>query len=340
MATENTARAFWVRAPGEGELREAALPALGRDEVRVRTRFSAVSRGTETLVFRGEVPESLHAEMRAPFQEGAFPAPVKYGYINVGTVEAVGADADPALLGRNVFCLYPHQDAYQVPAKSVRVLPDALPAGRAVLAANLETAVNGVWDAEVSLGDRVLVVGAGVVGLLAAWLCARMPGTEVIVVDPNEARASQAQQLGAVWHPDVSAASAGSASAGRPFDVAIHASGNPAGLAAALPALGDEATLVELSWYGTRSVQLALGEHFHPRRLRLISSQVGQLPPSKRPRWSYDRRFETVARLLEDAALDALITDESPFERLPQVMAELATPGAALHTLCHRITYP
>lgn len=335
MATENTARAFWVRAPGEGELREAVLPALGRDEVRVRTRFSAVSRGTETLVFRAEVPPSLHAEMRAPFQEGAFPAPVKYGYINVGTVEALGTDTDPALLGRHVFTLYPHQDVYQVPATSVRVLPDALPAGRAVLAANLETAVNGVWDAEVSVGDRVLVVGAGVVGLLVAWLCARMPGTEIVVVDPNEARARQAEQLGAVWHPDVSAAASGGA-----FDVAIHASGNPAGLAAALPALGDEATLVELSWYGTRSVPLALGEHFHPRRLRLVSSQVGQLPPAKRPRWGYDRRFETVARLLEDPALDALITDESPFERLPEVMAELATPGAAPHTLCHRITYP
>ena len=164
-----TARAYWLREPGSGEIRSADLPDPGPGEVLVRTLVSGVSRGTEALVFRGGVPESQYAAMRAPFQEGDFPGPVKYGYLNVGLVEAGPHD----LVGRTVFCLYPHQTAYVVPAEAVTVVPDDVPARRAVLAGAVETAVNALWDARPLLGDRVAVVGAGMVGLLRRPGCSR-----------------------------------------------------------------------------------------------------------------------------------------------------------------------
>ncbi|KAA6183853.1 dehydrogenase [Thiohalocapsa marina] len=343
MSGSTTARAYWLCRPGHGELRQEPLPPLAPGQARVRTLYSAISRGTETLIHRGEVPPSLYADMRAPFQQGAFPGPLKYGYMTVGVVEALGDDpaGDPAndlpgpRLNQPVFCLHPHQDRFQVPWQALHPVPTEVPAARAVLAANLETAVNAVWDAGVSVGDRVLVVGGGVVGLLAGWLCARMPGTRVVLVDPQDARAGVAAALGMQWQPRIQPADHP-----PPFDIAIHASGRPEGLAGALPLLGDEGRLVDLSWYGTRPVELPLGAHFHPRRLRLIASQVGQLPPDRRPRWSHTRRLRLALALLADPVLDRLITDESAFASLPAVLAELATPGAAPDTLCHRIRYP
>lgn len=327
MMSENTARAFWVREPGIGELRDAPLPAPGAGEVQVRALWSAVSRGTESLVFRGEVPESLYDEMRAPFQEGRFPGPVKYGYMNVGVVEA--APDAPDLVGRFVFCLYPHQDHYVVPVTAVVPIPAGVPAARAVLAANVETALNGVWDGGVGPGDRVVVVGGGVVGLLAARIASRIPAAEVVVVDPSPARERVAERLGLTWLAEPPASS--------DADVVIHASGSQAGARAALACAGVEATVVELSWFGTRDVALPLGEAFHPRRLVLRSSQVGRIPPERAPRWTYRRRMEAVMRLLEDSSLDALFTDESEFDDLPDTMPRLA--DGAGDVLCHRIRY-
>ena len=177
--TASSAQACWLVEPGRAELRTETLPEPTADQVRVRTLHSGISRGTETLVFRGEVPASEFERMRAPFQAGDFPGPVKYGYSSVGIVEAGPA----ALLGRAVFCLFPHQTRYVVPADAVHVLPDGVPPARAVLAANLETAVNALWDAAPRVGDRIAVVGGGVVGLLVAWLAGRMPGCAVQVVD-------------------------------------------------------------------------------------------------------------------------------------------------------------
>jgi threonine dehydrogenase-like Zn-dependent dehydrogenase len=320
-----TARQFWIRSPCVGEIVSTPIAPRQGSEVLVRALYSGVSRGTEALVFRGEVPPSQYEAMRAPFQEGRFPAPVKYGYSSVGEV----IEGPDALVGRAVFCLHPHQDVYRVPAAAVTPLPDGLPPARAVLAANMETALNGVWDARPGPGDRVVVVGAGVVGMMAAWLCSRLPVTDVLVYDVDRRRADPAKALGLSFtHEDPSGADA---------DLVIHASGQKAGLRSALAAAGMEATVLELSWYGTHTVTLPLGEAFHSRRLTLKSSQVGRLPPERVARWDHRRRMEKALELLLDPALDALISGESPFEDLPRVMSELSQDGTG--ALCHRIRY-
>lgn len=318
------ARAFWVVAPGRGELKSEALPEPGAGEALVRTLYSGISRGTEALVWRGKVPKSEHARMRAPFQAGEFPAPVKYGYCNVGVVE----HGPPELEGRHVFCLYPHQTRYVVPAEALYALPAGVPPSRAVLAANLETAVNVVWDAAPRLGDRVAVVGAGTVGCLVAWLAARA-GSEVELVDVDERKGAAAHALGVPFRtPDA---------ARRDADVVVHTSGSAAGLATALELAGFEATVTEASWYGADLPAVPLGAAFHSRRLVLKSSQVGSVAAAQRARWSTARRMELVLQLLEHAELDALITGESPFDELPAVLERLATaPG---YTLTHRIVY-
>ena len=320
-----TGRAFWICEPGRGEIREVTIAPPGEEEVRVRTLWTGISRGTESLVFSGRVPPSQYRAMRCPFQEGDFPAPVKYGYAAVGIVE----HGPPALAGRTVFCLYPHQDVFVVPAARVRPLPPGLPAARAVLAANMETALNGVWDAAIGPGDRVAVVGAGVIGLLVGWLAAGIPGTDVVVIDPNPARAEVTARLGGSY--------AERPPAGVEFDVVVHASGQASGLATALAIAGFEATVLELSWYGDRPVPAPLGEDFHAKRLILRSSQVGSVAAGRRARWSHARRLDKALSLLADDRLDALISDESDFPRLPEVMAGLA--DGSLPALCHRIRY-
>lgn len=326
MPAPPTARSFWIREPGHGEILCAGLAPRQAGEVLVRALYSGISRGTEALVFRGAVPPSQHAAMRAPFQAGEFPGPVKYGYASVGIVEE---GPDP-LRGRAVFCLHPHQDRYCVPAEAVLPVPAGVPAGRAVLAANMETAVNVAWDARPAAGDEIVVIGGGVVGLLTAVLCRDLPGARVTVVDPDRSRARVAAALGLPYRPDPP----DSATA----DLIVHASGHPDGLRAALGAAGREATVVEASWFGAAEVALPLGEAFHSRRLTLRSSQVGQVPPDRAPRWSHRRRLALALSLLADDRLDVLISGESPFDELPRVMVALA--GDVPGTLCHRIRYP
>ncbi|MFI9645324.1 NAD(P)-binding protein [Streptomyces sp. NPDC052040] len=320
-----TARAFWLRSPGQGEVRRTELPEPGDGEVLVRALYSGVSRGTETLVFRGGVPESQHAAMRAPFQEGDFPAPVKYGYLSVGRVEHGPAD----LAGRTVFCLYPHQSRYVVPASAVTVVPDSVPAGRAVLAGTVETAVNAVWDAGPQIGDRIAVVGGGMVGCSVAALLARHPGVRVQLVDADPGRAGTARALG------VDFALPGDALGD--CDLVVHASASEAGLLTSLELLAPEGTVVELSWYGDRRVTLPLGEAFHSRRLTLRSSQVGTVSPRARHGRGYAERMALALELLADPAFDALITGESDFEDLPGLLPRLA--DGELKGLCHRIRY-
>ena len=324
----HVARQFWIEAPGRGKIVQAELAARQEHEVLVRTIYSGISRGTESLVFKGNVPPSQYEAMRAPFQEGEFPAPVKYGYASVGRVEE-GPGGPGDLSGRTVFCLYPHQDLYCVPALAVTPLPDGVPEGRAVLAANMETAVNVVWDARPAAGDRIVVFGAGVVGLLVAWLCRQTAGTDVAIVDVNPGREAAARALGVPFLAEPP--KSGDA------DVVVHASGRPEGLASALAAAGVEATIVEASWYGCQLVPLPLGEAFHSRRLTIRSSQVGRLPAHRTPRWTPARRMKLALDLLRDPRLDALITGESEFDRLPEVLAALSRDPAA--ALCHRIRY-
>ena len=332
-----TARQFWIRAPGHGEIVTSSLGPGEPDHVLVRALYSGISRGTESLVFRGEVPPSQHEVMRAPFQEGDFPGPVKYGYSSVGEVleasegseSSEGTRSSGSLVGRQVFCLHPHQDLYSVPIRAVRVLPDGVPPERAVLGANMETALNAVWDAGPSVGDRIVVIGGGVVGLLVAWLCRQIPAARVILVDVDPSREDVARGLGLEF--------ADAAPAEADADFVFHASGSPEGLEAALSVAGVEAKVVELSWYGTRSVTLPLGEAFHSRRLTLRSSQVGRIPVDRAPRWDHARRLGVALELLRDERLDLLISGESDFETLPEVLGRLAEDGRGI--LCHRIRY-
>ena len=325
MHDEGEARAFWVAAPGRGEIRSEPLAAPSDGDVVVQALFSGISRGTEALVFNGQVPRSEWSRMRAPFQAGDFPGPVKYGYAMVGRVES----GPPALRDHYVFVLHPHQTRFVVPASAVYSLPAEVPPARAVLAANLETALNGIWDARPHVGDRIAVVGGGTVGCLAAWLASRIGGCEVQLVDVNPRRAAIARALGVRF--------AEPAAAHADADVVIHVSGAPAGLEVALRLAGDEATITELSWYGDQPVAASLGGAFHARRLTIRSSQVGRIATTQRARWDHLRRMQLALSLLREPALDALITSQDDFERLPEVMARLAqAPG---DTLCHRIRY-
>jgi NADPH:quinone reductase-like Zn-dependent oxidoreductase len=313
------AQAFWLDAPGRGEIRSISLPEPGSGDVVVRALRSGVSRGTETLAFRGAVPP------RAPFQEGEFPGPVKYGYLSVGAVEEGPAE----LRGRTVFCLYPHQTAYVVPAGAVTVVPDGVPLSRAVLAGTVETAVNALWDAAPMVGDRVAVVGAGMVGCCVARLLARFPAVEVTLVDVDASRAEVAAAL------EVGFARPEDAVGG--CDLVVHTSATSAGLQRSLELLAPEATVLDLSWYGGEEVRLSLGGAFHSGRLGLRASQVGTVSPARSGRRTTGDRLALALELLRDDAFDALLSGESPFEELPAVMARLA--AGDLPALCHTITY-
>ncbi len=323
------ARAFWLRGPGVGEIRPVAVPEPGPDEVLVRALRSGISRGTETLVYDGRVPASQYATMRAPFQEGELPGPVKYGYLSVGVVERGPA----GLRDRLVFCLHPHQTSYVVPASAVTPVPDGVSPARAVLAGTVETAVNALWDAGPLIGDRVAVVGAGMVGCCVARLLARMPEVEVSLVDVDPTRREVARSLGAGFASPEAAADEWHGSC----DLVVHTSATSAGLQLSLDLLVEEGSVLDLSWYGDAETRVSLGAAFHSRRLTLRSSQVGAVARSRRGRRTPAARLGLALELLRDPAFDVLLTGESGFEELPDVMARLA--DGRLRALCHSVTY-
>jgi hypothetical protein len=323
---EETAQALWYVAAGRAEIRPEAVAAPAPGEVRLRALHGALSRGTERLVFSARVPESEFDRMRAPHMAGVFPFPVKYGYATVGRVEHGPAE----LVGRAVFSLYPHQTVFTLPADAVIPLPPGVPPARAVLAANMETALNAIWDAAPGPADRIAVVGAGVVGALMAWLCGGFPGAQVTLVDIDPAREKLAAALGVGF--------ASTDAAPRDCDLVVHASGNPFGLATALGLAGNEATVLEMSWYGAGEVAAPLGAAFHSRRLKLVSSQVGQVAPSHRPRWTHRRRLAAALDLLADARLDALLAPAVAFADLPARLPKILAPDSGV--LCQLIDYP
>jgi NADPH:quinone reductase-like Zn-dependent oxidoreductase len=312
---ETPAHALWYVGPMQAELRAEPV-AAAPDAVMVRTLWSGISRGTERLVASGRVPPQEHVRMRAPLQAGDFPFPVKYGYCAVGTVE----HGPGPLAGRTVFVLHPHQDRFPAPSAMANVVPAGVPARRAILAANVETALNAVWDSGAGPGDRIVVVGAGVVGLLTGWICGRLPGAEVTMVDVAPARAATAGALGLGF--------AGPDAVPGDADIVFHTSASAAGLATAIDAAGFEATVVEMSWYGDGLTPAPLGGAFHSRRLRLLSSQVGHVAPSRRPRWSYARRMATAMAMLDDPRLDALITEDIGFSDLPAAIPRILAAQA------------
>lgn len=326
----DSAAAYWVVGRGAAELRRETLPEPAAGQVRVRTRASAISRGTEALVFHGRVPESEWTRMRCPFQAGDFPWPVKYGYAAVGVVEA----GEASLRGRRVFCLHPHQDRFVVPASAVSPIPDQVPDSRAALAANLETALNGLWDS--GLADdgskprvRVAVVGAGTVGFMLAILARELAGAEVQIVDPDPARAALARALGfIVATPD----------AAREADIVFEVSGVAQGLVSALGIAAFEGIVVALSWFGDQPVTLPLGGAFHAKRLTIRSSQVGAVSPARRAVMTHAQRLARAIDLLADPVFDKLIGEQVRFAELPAQAARLF--GAPITPPATIVTYP
>jgi NADPH:quinone reductase-like Zn-dependent oxidoreductase len=317
----NRARALYYTGPRESALRNVGISILTEDDkdqayALIKTRFSGISRGTERLVFEGRLPASEWLRMRCPHQSGGFPFPVKYGYASVGIVE----QGPPELIGRDVFALHPHQDRFALPACDVIALPPGLPPRRATLAANMETALNALWDGGVSAGQTVVVIGAGIVGCLVAALAARMPGAAVTLIDILPKRAEVAAALG-VGFALPEAAPGGA-------DIVFHTSASEAGLRLALGCAGFEGRIVEASWFGEKEIGLPLGGAFHSQRLQIVSSQVGNVSPCMRARWPHRRRLETALRLLDDARLDCLLTDEIAFEDLPDALPRLLAADA------------
>ncbi|MCJ8520080.1 NADPH:quinone reductase-like Zn-dependent oxidoreductase [Pseudorhizobium tarimense] len=318
------ARSLWIERAGQAAIRTETLIPLQPSQVTVEALFSGISRGTESLVFHGRVPETEFERMRGPHQEGEMSFPVKYGYAMVGTV----LDGAGDLAGRRIFCLHPHQDRFRIGRQEVHVLPDALPPERAVLAANMETALNIVWDAGVLPGDRVVVFGAGIVGLLTAYIVSRIGGAEITLCDISPDRRDIARALGLPFCepsdvPD-------------DCDVLINASASPAALANALAHAGFEARIIEASWYGETMVEIQLGRAFHSKRLSIVSSQVGAIAPQRRGRWTFGRRLAKALEFLRDERLDTLISGETPFAAIAAAYGQILESP---ETLCHRIRY-
>jgi len=321
-----TAEALWYVGPGRAEIRQERLGPLGQGMVRVRALFGAISRGTEALIAAGKVPESEYQRMRCPSMGGKFPFPVKYGYASVGRIEAGPA----GLIGRNVFVLHPHQTFFDVPAGVAVPVPEDVPISRAMLAANMETALNATWDAAPVPSGKIAVVGSGVVGALVGFLFARVPGAEVTLIDINPAREELARVLGLDFaRPD-----------NAPVDckLVVHTSADPRGLATAINIADDEATILEMSWYGDRMVPVPLGGAFHSRRLKIVSSQVGKVAPIRRATTSHRQRLEQAIALLSDARLDALLTPAVPFRELPERLPDILKGENGV--LCQLIIYP
>jgi len=320
-----TAQALWYVGPARAEIRIERLPPLADGQVRVRALYGAISRGTEALIAAGRVPESEYRRMRAPFMAGDFPFPVKYGYSTVGVVEAGPID----VIGRTVFALYPHQSRFDVPVEAAVLVPQEIPPSRAALAANMETALNATWDASPGPAGRIAVVGAGVVGALVGLLCSQVEDTQVTLVDIDPAREKLARTLGLNF--------ASPEAAPKDCHFVFHSSASAAGLATALDIAGDEATIVELSWYGAGDIAVPLGGAFHSRRLKIIASQVGKVAPSRRATFTHRQRLEAAIKLLADARLDVLLAPAVPFQELPARLPDILKPGSGV--LCQLIRY-
>ncbi|AWB35797.1 dehydrogenase [Orrella marina] len=320
---------MWYVSPGQAEIRTEDLENPedpGEQTCLVRAVYSAISRGTESLIFHGRVPASEYERMQAPFMGGKFPFPVRYGYCHVGQV----IQGPSYLLGQYVFSLSPHQTLLRHQSSALVPVPPSVSPKRAVLAANMETALNAVWTGKPCASDRIAVVGAGLIGLLVAYLCRDLPGAQVTVIDPQPSRASVCKQLGLNYCETTEGTDN--------CDVVFHASATAAGLSSALALAGNEASVVELSWYGDQTVPVALGQAFHSQQIRLISCQVGHIESSHAPRWNYRRRLTAAMSMLSDPCLDALLETPIPFESLPEEISSIFKPGS--DRLCQVIQYP
>lgn len=300
-----TATALWHTNNRATELKPIELDEAG---VLIRSLYSLISTGTERLVAQGGVPAELQEKMRVPGMQGQFSFPLTYGYSLVGQVEALGH----VLHHKYVHLLHPHQSAVHWPAEQLSVIPEGIPPLRATLASNLETVVNAVWDSQVQVGSRVLVVGFGMIGALLSRVLAQIPAIELVVVETNDERKLLAAEMGFTL-----------GQGGQDFDCAFHTTAQSAGLQMALDAVGQEGKVVELSWYGKREIMLSLGGLFHYGRKQIISSQVSHLPARKRARWDFARRKAVVFRLLQQAVFDQHITQLIDFSEAPDFFGQV-----------------
>ena len=314
----HSATGLWLVDKRKYEILPVPLPDWDKkSQILLKMMVSGVSRGTERLVFNAQVPHSEYHRMRAPRQQGNFPWPVLYGYCAVAEI----MDGPPELIGRKAFCLHPHQDYFTAPQDSLTFLPETLPSRRAVLLANMETALNGIWDSGASAGDHITIIGAGVVGLLIGFLASQIPATTVTLIDTQD-RSELAKIFGCHFETNPQK--------GLNADVVFHCSASESGLQTALACSTMESAIVEMSWYGTKNLSLNLGADFHSKRLRLIGSQVGQIPATHKARWTYQRRMDRALALLDDPRLDELLTHDLPFKDAPQALPPLLDNPAAL----------
>ncbi|MDZ5812462.1 zinc-binding alcohol dehydrogenase [Halorubrum sp. AD140] len=335
-----TDAALYFTAPETVELRETSVGPPDADELLVETRASAISAGTELLVYRDQTPTDLPADETLDALDGDLSYPVRYGYAAVGVVREVGAAVDPAWVGRSVFAFVPHQTRFRATPESVVALPPGTAPATGALLPSVETATNLVLDAAPRLGERVVVFGAGVIGLCVTRLLAAFPLDSLVVVDPIERRRRLAAALGAdqtttpaaLAYDDAGGDDAGSAVDGA--DLAVELSGQPSALDDAIRVVGYDARVVVGSWYGTKRAPLDLGGRFHRDRIDVVSSQVSTISPELRGRWDRDRRMDAALDRLDRIPADELITHRIPFERAPEAYELLdSSPDAAVQVI-------
>lgn len=307
-------KSLWFKNQFHAVMETEMLPVLPPNKKKnsclIKTLFTAISPGTEYLVYSGGVPKKLYVEMRCPYMGGDFSFPIKYGYSLVGQV----LDGPTSLKGKLIHTLHPHQDYARISAEDVYVIPDGISPQRATLASNMETALNAIWDSGVNIGDKVLIVGFGIIGSLIARILSFIPQVEVDVLDVQPAKITLIEQLGFSIYKEEKE---------KKYDLAFHTSGSGPGLQTSINNVGLEGKIIETSWYGDKEVNLCLGETFHSQRKLIISSQVSHLPACKSARWDYKRRKEVVFQLLLHPEFDAHITHTIAFHNLPKLFQSL-----------------
>ena len=313
-------------APYELDITEDKLPEPGAGEVLIQTRFSAISHGTEMLVYRGQFPAGMAADDTIPELRRPLTYPLKYGYAVVGDIIDTGSGVSRDLNGQSVFSLHPHESCFTVDADRVIPLPAGVDPLDALFLANMETAVNLLMDGRPVIGENVAVLGQGVVGLLTTSLLARFPLAALLTVDPIKLRREASRQAGAHRSLDpnledienqISMALKSDGSTGQ-ADLTYELSGDPEALNQAIAATGFDGRIVVGSWYGSKPAALDLGSRFHRRRLRLISSQVSTLTPELAARWSHKRRFEVAWEMIRRIRPARFITRRIPLTQAPE----------------------
>ena len=288
-------KSYWIDKKNKGYFKFGEISSINSNEIVVKTLFSGISYGTEKLVYSGKVPKSQRNLMKCPYQEGDFGNDIKYGYINVGKV----VDGDKSYLGNNIFSLYPHQDFYKIPSNEALIIPNKIPLSRCLLIPNLETAINAVWDTLPSAGDRILVIGAGIVGLLTAYLINKIPGVNLFIVDKDPSKRKITKKLGINFLDAIP----------KKFDARFiyECTGDHRILNSLKNNITVNSTICVLSWYGDKKSDIALGENFFSKRAKLIMSQVSKISPARYDLNNQDRRKIALDILDASNDLDHLI---------------------------------